>query len=61
MATNQTNTLKKIDKTMEKLETLGTDSKALAQQTKYLAQLVVLAKAGIRRGSIRNRSPDWSA
>ena len=44
MATNQTNTLKKIDKTMEKLETLGTDSKALAQQTKYLAQLVVLAK-----------------
>ena len=44
MATNQTNIHKKIDKIMEKLETLGTDSKAIAQQTRYLAQLVVLAK-----------------
>ena len=44
MATNQTNIHKKIDKIMEKLETLGTDSKAIAQQTKYLAQLVQLNK-----------------
>lgn len=44
MATNQTNVHKKIDKLMQKLETLEDNDKAIAKQTNYLAQLVVLAK-----------------
>ena len=44
LLTNQTNIHKKIDKIMQKLETLGNDSRAIAQQTKYLAQLVQLAR-----------------
>ena len=44
MATNQTNVHKKMDKILEKLATLEDNNKALAKQTNYLAQLVVLAK-----------------
>ena len=41
---NQTNIHKKMDKILQKLETLEDNDKALAKQTNYLAQLVVLAK-----------------
>lgn len=41
---NQTNVHKKIDKILQKLETLEDNDKALAKQTNYLAQLVVLTK-----------------
>ena len=44
MATNQTNVHKKMDKILHKLNTLENNDKALAKQTNYLAQLVVLAK-----------------
>ncbi len=44
MATNQTNVHKKMDKILQKLNTLENNDKALAKQTNYLAQLVVLAK-----------------
>ncbi len=44
MAANQTNVHKKLDKLLQKLNTLGDDDKALAKQTSYLAQLVALAK-----------------
>ncbi len=44
MATNQTNVHKKMDKILQKLATLEDNDKALAKQTNYLAQLVVLAK-----------------
>ena len=44
MAANQTNVHKKMDKVLQKLNTLENNDKALAKQTNYLAQLVVLAK-----------------
>ena len=44
MAANQTNVHKKMDKILHKLNTLENNDKALAKQTNYLAQLVVLAK-----------------
>ena len=44
MAANQTNVHKKMDKILQKLNTLEDNDKALAKQTNYLAQLVVLAK-----------------
>ena len=44
MAANQTNVHKKMDKILQKLNTLENNDKALAKQTNYLAQLVVLAK-----------------
>ena len=44
MAANQTNVHKKVDKILQKLNTLENNDKALAKQTNYLAQLVVLAK-----------------
>lgn len=44
MAANQTNVHKKMDKVLQKLNTLEDNDKALAKQTSYLAQLVVLAK-----------------
>ncbi len=44
MAANQTNVHKKMDKILQKLNTLEDNDKALAKQTSYLAQLVVLAK-----------------
>ena len=44
MAANQTNAHKKMDKILHKLNTLENNDKALAKQTNYLAQLVVLAK-----------------
>ena len=44
MATNQTSVHKKMDKILQKLATLEDNDKALAKQTNYLAQLVVLAK-----------------
>ena len=44
MATNQTNVHKKMDKILQKLETLEDNDKAIAKQTNYLAQLVVLAR-----------------
>lgn len=44
MAANQTNVHKKMDKILQRLNTLEDNDKALAKQTSYLAQLVVLAK-----------------
>lgn len=44
MAANQTNVHKRMDKILQKLNTLEDNDKALAKQTSYLAQLVVLAK-----------------
>ncbi len=44
MAASQTNVHKKMDKILHKLNTLENNDKALAKQTNYLAQLVVLAK-----------------
>ena len=44
MAANQTNVHKKMDKILQKLNTLEDNDKALAKQTNYLAQLVVLAR-----------------
>ncbi len=44
MAANQTNVHKKMDKILQKLNTLENNDKALAKQTNYLAQLVVLAR-----------------
>ena len=44
MAANQPNVHKKMDKILHKLNTLENNDKALAKQTNYLAQLVVLAK-----------------
>ena len=44
MVANQTNVHKKMDKILQKLNTLENNDKALAKQTNYLAQLVVLAK-----------------
>jgi hypothetical protein len=44
MAANQTNVHKRMDKILQKLNTLENNDKALAKQTNYLAQLVVLAK-----------------
>ena len=44
MEANQTNVHKKMDKILQKLNTLEDNDKALAKQTSYLAQLVVLAK-----------------
>ena len=44
MAANQTHVHKKMDKILQKLNTLENNDKALAKQTNYLAQLVVLAK-----------------
>ena len=44
MVANQTNVHKKMDKILQKLNTLENSDKALAKQTNYLAQLVVLAK-----------------
>ena len=44
MAANQTHVHKKMDKVLQKLNTLENNDKALAKQTSYLAQLVVLAK-----------------
>ena len=44
MAANQTNVHKKMDKILQKLNTLEDNDKALVKQTNYLAQLVVLAK-----------------
>ena len=44
MAANQTHVHKKLDKLLHKLNTLEDNDKALAKQTGYLAQLVVLAK-----------------
>ena len=44
MAANQPNVHKKMDKILHKLNTLENNDKALAKQTSYLAQLVVLAK-----------------
>ena len=44
MAAKQTNVHKKMDKILQKLNTLENNGKALAKQTNYLAQLVVLAK-----------------
>ena len=44
MAANQTNVHKKMGKILQKLNTLENNDKALAKQTNYLAQLVVLAK-----------------
>ncbi len=44
MAVSQTNAHKKVDKILQKLNTLENNDKALAKQTNYLAQLVVLAK-----------------
>ena len=48
MATNQTNVHKKMDKVLQKLETLEDNDKAIAKQTNYLAQLVQLAKQDSR-------------
>lgn len=44
MAANQINVHKKMDKILQKLNTLEDNDKALAKQTNYLAQLVALAK-----------------
>lgn len=44
MGANQTNVHKKMDKILQKLNALENNDKALAKQTNYLAQLVVLAK-----------------
>ena len=44
MAANQTNVHKKMDKILQKLNTLEDNDKALAKQTHYLAQLVALAR-----------------
>ena len=44
MAASQPNVHKKMDKILHKLNTLENNDKALAKQTSYLAQLVVLAK-----------------
>lgn len=46
---NQTNVHKKMDKILQKLSTLEDDGKALAKQTGYLAQLVILAKQDSQR------------
>ena len=47
MAASQTNVHKKMDKILHKLNTLENNDKALAKQTNYLAQLVVLGQAGL--------------
>ena len=59
MAAKQTNVHKKMDKILQKLNTLEDNDKALAKQTNYLAQLVVLAKQDSARQHQESQAMLW--